>query len=147
MILLGSSEKGFGLKKQVHVWITPYDFQNANLMILLAYILLGHKDWEKATINIFAIFPEESVDKERAKLFDLINGGQLPISPQNIEFITKQIETDPKVIINKKSLNADLTIVGFIDKAVKHRGSDEFQGYDDIGNILYVHASESKEIK
>ncbi|MBT8190750.1 MAG: amino acid permease [Saprospiraceae bacterium] len=147
LILLGSSEKGFGLKKQVHVWITPYDFQNANLMILLAYILLGHKDWEKATINIFAIFPEESVDKERAKLFDLINGGQLPISPQNIEFITKQIETDPKVIINKKSLNADLTIVGFIDKAVKHRGSDEFQGYDDIGNILYVHASESKEIK
>ena len=88
LIILGSSERAFGLKKQIHVWISPYDFQNANLMILLAYILLGHPDWKKAIINIHAIFPENSIDEERERLFFLIQAGRLPISPKNIEFIT-----------------------------------------------------------
>ncbi|MGB5818189.1 MAG: amino acid permease [Saonia sp.] len=147
LIILASSERGFGLKKQIHLWISPYDFQNANLMILLAYILLGHPDWKEATINIHAIFPEDSIDEERERLFLLIQTGQLPISPKNIEFIAQKSAMSIKHIIHEKSKDADLTIVGFIEKAVEHLGTKAFDGYEDIGNVLFVNAAASKEIK
>lgn len=147
LIILASSERGFGLKKQIHLWISPYDFQNANLMILLAYILLGHPDWKKAIINIHAIFPEDSIEKERERLFLLIQTGQLPISPKNIGFIVQKSDMSIKHVINEKSKDADLTIIGFIEKAVEHLGTKPFDGYNDIGNILFVNAAASKEIK
>ncbi len=147
LIILGSSERGFGLKKQIHLWISPYDFENANLMILLAYILLGHPDWKGATINIHAIFPEDSIDEERERLFLLIQTGQLPISPKNIEFITQKSAMSIKNVINQKSKDADLTIVGFIEKTVEHLGAQAFEGYGDIGNVLFVNAAASKKIK
>jgi len=147
LIILASSERGFGLKKQIHLWISPYDFENANLMILLAYILLGHPDWKEATINIHAIFPEDTIAEERERLFLLIQTGQLPISPKNIEFITQKSAMSIKNIINQKSKDADLTIVGFIEKTVEHLGVQAFEGYGDIGNVLFVNAAASKEIK
>jgi hypothetical protein len=147
LIILASSERGFGLKKQIHLWISPYDFQNANLMILLAYILMGHPDWKEATINIYAIFPEDSIDEERQRLLLLIQTGQLPISPKNIEFISQKSALSTKHIINEKSKNADLTIVGLIEKVVEHLGAKAFDGYDNVGNVLFVNAADSKEIK
>ncbi|MEL6971358.1 MAG: amino acid permease [Bacteroidota bacterium] len=91
--ILASSERSFGLKKQIHIWLTSQDFDNANLMILLAYILIGHKDWSGAEIKIFALYPENTCDAEREHLYQLIETGQLPISTQNIEVIAR----DPKL--------------------------------------------------
>ncbi len=147
LIIQASSDRGFGLKRQIHVWLTPSDFQNANLMILLAYILLGHSDWKKATINIYAIFPESEVQVERDKLFQLIETGQLPISANNIEFITQKPDTSHKTIINKKSKTADLLILGFIQESISHLGTKAFEGYDELGNILFVNAAQAREIK
>jgi hypothetical protein len=116
-------------------------------MILLAYILLGHPDWKEATINIHAVFPEDSINEERERLFLLIQTGQLPISPKNVEFIVQKSAMSIKHIINEKSIDADLTIVGFIEKTVEHLGASVFEGYGDIGNVLFVNAAASKEIK
>ena len=146
-MILASSENGFGLKKQIHVWIGPYDFENANLMILLAYILMGHPDWKKATISIHAIFPEATLGQEKERLYALIEAGQLPISPKNVEVIPRNPETSIKSIVNEKSRSADLTIVGFVGKTVEHLGEAAFEGYDEIGNVVFVNAAESKKIK
>ena len=145
--ILASSERGFGLKKQIHIWLTSNDFDNANLMILLAYILMGHKDWSGAEIKIFALYPENTCDTEREHLYQLIKTGQLPISTQNIEVIARDPELDTRSVINEKSQDADLTILGFREEAVKHNGKDVFAGYGNIGNLLFVNAVEQKEIK
>lgn len=147
VLVLGSSERGFGLKKQVHIWITSIDYQNANLMILLAYIIIGHKDWKGAEIKIFAIYPEDSIEKERERLYSLIEKGQLPISSKNVEFITRKAEIKTEIIIADKSRDADLTIVGFRPELIKHTGLEGFQQIKNIGNVLFVNAAESKEIK
>ncbi|MCB0637581.1 MAG: amino acid permease, partial [Lewinella sp.] len=76
--ILASSERGFGLFRQVHIWLTNSDYDNANLMILLAYILLGHQDWADAEIKIFALYPEDICDEELQRLYMLIEAGQLP---------------------------------------------------------------------
>jgi len=145
--VLGASERGFGLKQSIHIWITSNDYVNANLMILLGYIMLGHPDWKKAFIRIYAIFPEETLDTERDKLFDLIRTGQLPIAPQNIEVIPRKQDIEVRTIIAGKSRDADLSIVGIRSESVKHRGMEVFKGYEAIGNTLFVNASQEKQIK
>lgn len=145
--ILASSGRGFGLKKEIHIWLTSKDFDNANLMILLAYVLLGHKDWAEAEIKIFALYPEDTCQAERQHLYLLIQAGQLPISTQNIEVIARNPNLDTLSIINEKSQDADLTILGFREEAVKHGGKDVFLGYNNIGNLLFVNAVEQKDIK
>jgi hypothetical protein len=115
-------------------------------MILLGYVILGHPDWRKAQINIFAIFPEEDVEKEKSNLVRIIEEGRLPISAKNIEVIEKKQDVSNKDIINSKSTHADLAIIGFRSEALKQYESGLFEGYDAVGNILFVNASKSKLI-
>jgi hypothetical protein len=77
--ILGLSERGFGLKRSIHVWITRAHYESANLMILLAYIMTGHPDWQDAEIRLFAVFEESKLDEEKQKLYDLIETGSYPL--------------------------------------------------------------------
>ena len=44
--VLRSSERHFGYKQRIDIWLTPGDYRNANLTILLAYIIIGHPEWK-----------------------------------------------------------------------------------------------------
>jgi len=145
--VLGGHNRGFGFRKEIHVWITSGDYANANLMILLAYILLGHPDWDQGVIKIFAISPEDKLEEKRENLLTLTKSGRLPISANNIEIISAQPNQDKKEIINERSRYADLTIIGFLIEALKHDKEGVFEGYDKLGNILFVNSSNEKEIK
>ncbi len=147
VIVLGSCERGFGLKKEIHIWITSRDFENANLMILLAYIILGHKDWKQGEIKIFALYPSETIEEERNRLSMLIQAGQLPISSSNVKVLTQEPDVDPRTIISEHSRDADLTILGFREEAVRRMGKEVFEGFDDIGNVLFVNTALEKNIK
>ena len=147
VIILGSSERGYGLKQNIHIWITSNDYENANLMILLAFIISGHREWKNGSINIFAIYPDDTCDEERNRLFMLIEAGQLPISANNIEVIPRTDQIEPRVIIEEKSKDADLTIIGIRDEIVKHDGDAVFKGYENLGNTIFVNAAQQKNIK
>lgn len=147
VVILGCSVRGFGIRQSIHVWITGKDYDNANLMILLAYIILGHRDWKEGVIKIFAIFPEEDMESERQRLITLIEAGQLPIAPHNVEFIPRKHDLDQRDIITEKSKDADLTILGIREELVRHGGAAVFQGYENIGNTMFVNAAEQKQIK
>ncbi len=144
--ILASAEKDFGFKKRIDIWITRTDFENSNLMILLGYIIMGHKEWKGSGINIFAIFPEEEIEKEKKNLIRLTREGRLPISANNIEVIEKKHDINNKEIIGERSKNADLTIVGFRSEMLKQYGNELFDNYNNLGNILFVNASKSKLI-
>ncbi len=68
LCILNTSYRGFGYKKQIHIWITAADYDNANLMILLGYIILGHPEWKKAIIKIFAIYQSEEAEVKKEEL-------------------------------------------------------------------------------
>ena len=116
-------------------------------MILLAYIIIGHREWRGSEIKIFAIYPEGNIEVERNKLYELIEQGQLPISYKNIEFITRKTDVPTEQIISTKSQDADLTVLGFRPELIKHDGVNAFQEYVNLGNILFVNAAEHKAIK
>ena len=54
---------------------------------------------------------------------------------------------DIRSIITEKSKDADLTMIGVRDESIKHNGRAVFEGFDGIGNVLFVNAIEGKEIK
>ena len=144
--ILATAVRDFGFNKRIDIWITKTDFENSNLMILLGYIIMGHRDWKGSEINIFAIFPEEEIEEEKKKLVRLTREGRLPISANNIEVIEKKHDINDREIINDKSRNADLTIIGFRSEVLKQLGDELFDNYKAIGNILFVNASKSKLI-
>ena len=145
--ILGLSERGFGLKKSIHVWITRAHYESANLMILLAYVMTGHPDWEGAEIKLYAVFEKSKLGEEESNLYDLIETGQLPISRNNIEVLCREDDTDSRGVIGRKSGEADLVILGFRDEALKRIGPDYFAGYDEIGNVLFVNAAGEVKIR
>lgn len=145
--ILASSNRGLDVKSEVHIWITPSDFVNANLMILLGYVIIGHPQWKKAQIKISAIAPAKELEEEKQELLELIKTGRLPISANNVQIIEKEESTSTKDLINKYSKNADLTIIGFRSEAIKQLGEELFQGYEEIGDVLFINSTQSKEIK
>ncbi len=67
-MVIRHGENFFGTRKSIHVWLTWHDETNANLMILLAYIILGHKDWKGAEISLFAAYPRSEVRERMDEL-------------------------------------------------------------------------------
>ncbi|PLX04619.1 MAG: amino acid permease [Marinilabiliales bacterium] len=145
--VLNTAYKGFGYRREIHVWITSKDYENANLMILMAYIILGHPEWRKGVIKIFAVYPENELEHQKDHLLSLITSGRLPISPSNIELISRDSMSDDRSIISDHSVDADLTIIGFRSKDVKEKGLAFFNSYENLGNILFVNSNKEKEIK
>jgi amino acid transporter len=146
LCVLSTSYKGFGYKKQIHIWIKPSDFDNANLMILLGYIILGHPEWKDGIIKIFALYQPEAVTRRQEELKQLIKEGRLPISLANINLISGGGDKDTREIVAEVSADADLTIVGFRQEQLTTEGYKLFTGYNKLGNVLFVNANQKKEI-
>lgn len=145
--VLGTSDRGFGYKREIHIWITSKDYENANLMILLSYIILGHPDWKDGEIKIFALFPESELVEQKEYLLNLAKTGRLPISPNNIVLVEQKSDMDAKQIINDFSTDADLTIIGIRGEQIKATGRDMFLGYDKISNVLFINSTREKQIE
>ncbi len=144
--ILATSDRKFGIKKEINIWITSKDYENANLMILMAYIILGHPEWKRGSIKIFVISTKEEVEEQREKLLAMINSGRLPISRNNVQFIVQEFEIDQRSIINEKSKYADLTILGFRNELIRHKETNVFLGYEGLGDILFVNTNQQKMI-
>ncbi|KPK81881.1 MAG: amino acid permease [Bacteroides sp. SM23_62_1] len=144
--VLNTSYKGFGYKREIHIWISILDYENANLMILLGYIILGHPEWKNGQIKIFAMFAENELERKKEDLISVIKSGRLPISTGNVQLIPVDTESSSKEIISRNSIDADLTIVGFRNELIRAEGINIFTGYENLGNILFVSSTEKKEI-
>ena len=145
--ILSTSERQYGLMREIHVYITSADYENANLMILLAYVISADPDWKDGIIKVFYVFPKDSIEQEKEKMKHLISTGELPISDKNIEFINRDEEVDLKSIIHQNSQDADLLILGFLSEALKRFGTEVFDGYDGLCNVLFLTTEERKQIK
>lgn len=145
LCILDTTEKGFGYNCQINIWISAKDIENANLMILLSYIIMGHPDWCEGVIKIYALFPSHEIDTQKEKLLDLISSGRLPISPSNINLINFEEDEDPHDIISAYSEDADLTVIGFTHKDLEE-GADYFTRFKGMSNTLFVNAYKDKVI-
>ncbi|WP_439183912.1 amino acid permease [Carboxylicivirga taeanensis] len=145
--VFSDANKNTHFKNGIHIWIRPIDVLNANLMILLGFIILSHPDWKKGFVKIFSICGKEDAEITRKQLQELVQTGRLPITLSNIEIIAQEENTSVKSLIKDKSSNAGLTIIGFREEQIKHAGSEVFKDFENMGDILFVNANRKQTIE
>jgi hypothetical protein len=109
--------------------------------------MLGHPEWKNGQIKIFSTYPPNEKVQSESKLVELIEEGRLPISPSNIQLIPQLKEEKIDIIINKKSADADLTIVGYDSTQIEAESTTTFSKYPELGNILFVSAYKEHTIE
>lgn len=144
--ILGNPARDLNIRNGIHIWINSMDTENANLMILLSFILLGHPDLKKTEISIFVICEEDEEENTKNKMKELVLSGRLPITEKNVKIILQQPGLSPKTIISEKSERAGLTLIGLREEMVKHDKEKLFEGYEKMGTILFVHSKNQKSI-
>jgi amino acid transporter len=141
--VLRSSDRHFGYKKRVDIWLTPGDYSNANLMILLSYILMGHPEWKGCKIELFAAFEAGELDSHVNRLNHLIDGGRIPISRKNLQKIPwDKDKTSYEEMVTQHSQSADLVIMGFSLQKLKKEKGDFFKKFGNVKDILFVRAGQ-----
>jgi hypothetical protein len=144
--ILASSRKPIIYKNGIHIWIKTNDADNANLMIILSYIILGHPDWLNSDIKIFDICKKSEIKEVERQMNELIGKGRLPITSKNIKILVEEDGTSYKSIINSHSVDAGLTILGFHEESIRHLDTSVFEGYELLGNVLFVNSFKDKGI-
>jgi len=145
--ILGTSRKPILYKNGIHIWVSRFDTENTNLMILLGFIIMGHPSWKGANIKIFNVCYAKETDEVRKNMHELINSGRMPITETNIEIIERDEHVSVKEIINKRSQDVGLTMIGFTENSFKHEEDFAFfEGYENIGSILFVNSNGEKTI-
>lgn len=141
--VLRSSERHFGYKKRIDIWLTPGDYRNANLMILLAYIIIGHPEWKGCEIEIFAAFEKAEMSRQVGRLNQLIEQGRIPISQNKVQRMpwNKRAKSYQNLVC-ENSENADLVIMGFSLNKVTQEKGEFFKRFKNIKEILFVRAGQ-----
>ncbi|MEJ2539989.1 MAG: amino acid permease [Gemmatimonadota bacterium] len=141
-LVLRHTDHFFGNRRDIHVWLTWHDYRNANLMILLAYILLGHPDWKHGEITLYAAYPKPEVKDRTAELQEMISEGRLLISEKNVRVFGTDDRTDFSRLMEVKSDAADLVIRGFTETKLEQKGAELFTRHRGLKDVLWVSAEE-----
>ena len=144
--ILAISDHYFQPKNGIHVWIRECDEINTNFMILLGYIIMSHPDWKKSHIKIFVASMKHDYTKIKEDLGKRIAAGRLPITLNNIEFVMIDDNNSFSSAVKEHSIQAALTIIGFQEEFNAHDPIPFFSEFRTIGDILFVNASQPKEI-
>lgn len=145
VLILASSRRDIKYENGIHIWISSTDSSNANLMILLGFIISGHPDWKKADIKIFDICKPELEEQTKKNMEELVTSGRLPITSSNIEIIPRDPEVHLKELVNFKSYDAGIVIMGYREETIKK--DKMFTDYNQVGTILFVNSHGEKVIE
>lgn len=136
----------FGRRAAIHIWLKGEDYNNASLMILLAYILMGHPDWESAEILIFAAVPRAELSGHSSKLMGMLETGRIPISEKNVTIIPVDSPEEIDRLVQERSENADLVMVGLSELRFEE-GPAAFRRFPALRDVLFVTAREQVMIE
>ncbi|MBU1100801.1 MAG: amino acid permease [Bacteroidetes bacterium] len=147
--ILGSSSRSIKHEGEMHIWLRDTDKENSNLMILLCYIILGHPDWRNGKIKIFKISKKNEKQNDYEAIRHLVISGRLPISEKDIQIIETTGEYKFNDVVNENSSEAGLVVMGFHEGRMKREGEKLFQGFENLGDLLFVrsHKYKHKEIE
>ena len=149
VLILRSTKFRFGYRSTIHVWVTEENLTNAPMMLLLAYIIVGHPEWRRARIRFFACFDSIDADAELEadKLATLMKEGRLPISMQNVTSVSCGTGEALAQEVSRRSSQADLVIAGLVaDDLEPGKMAEALRHYDGANDVLFVHSIEEISI-
>ena len=143
VLILRSTKHRFGYRSSIHVWVTDDNIANVPMMLLLAYILVGHPEWKRAKIRLFACSASWDTELDADELSTVIKEGRLPISMQNVTSVSYESEEALEQEVALRSAQADLVITGLTADDINSPDLDYvLQRYQGVNDVLFVHSIE-----
>lgn len=144
LCVLRSSNRYFGYHRRIHVWLQPGQYRHANLMILLAYFILGHPQWKDCEIRLFDVHPDgdEETGEDGLELDRLISAGRIPISPKNVQRISLSEGRLFDELVADVSRDADLIITGLSLKKMRRDNGRFLKQFRTPNDVLFVRAGQ-----
>ena len=147
VLILRSTKYRFGYRSSIHVWVTEENLGNAPMMLLLAYIIVGHPEWRRAEIQLFACFDSEDAEREADRLSTWMQEGRLPISAQNVTSVSCSSGEALEEEVSHYSSQADLVIAGLVAENLETEAvAQALRRYEGVNDVLFVHAIERVSI-
>ena len=138
-LILRSTRHRFGYRSSIHLWLTEDNFDNAPLMLLLAYIIVGHPEWKRAEIQVFECRGLTAAEHEGHDLSTLLSQERLPISQQNRVSVGYQSEEDLELQMTRRSARADLVIAGIAADTLRSGDAERtLRRYASMNDVLFV---------
>ena len=138
-LVLRSTKHRFGYRSSIHLWLTEDNFDSAPLMLLLAYIIVGHPDWKRAEIQVFDCCDLTSTEHQTHDLSQLLSQHRLPISRQNRMTIGYRSEEGLEHEVSQRSSRADLVIAGIGAETLRSDAADgALRRYQSANDVLFV---------
>ncbi len=142
-VVLRSCAFRFGYRSSIHVWLTHETLPNAAMMLMLAYIIVGHPEWRTAEIRVFACIGADGDASEADRLSALVDQGRLPIGRKNVETLPIESQARIEAEVAYRSSDADLLIAGIsADDMKEGRLTEVLQSHRAANDIIFVHAVE-----
>ena len=146
-LVLRSTGYRFGYRSSIDVWVTEDNLNNAPMMLLLAYIIVGHPDWRRAEIRLFACSEDTDAEREANRLSTLMKEGRLPISMHNVTSVSYSSQQALEEEIEHRSSQSDLVIAGLTGEDLySEKLGQTLQSYAAANDVLFVHAIEQISI-
>ena len=143
VLILRSTKYRFGYRSSIHVWVTEENLTNAPMMLLLAYIIVGHPEWRRAEIQLFACFETIDAEREADRLSTWMREGRLPISAQNVTSVSRSNGEALEEEVAHRSSQADLVIAGLVTENLDPESvAQALQQYKAANDVLFVHSIE-----
>lgn len=143
VLILRSTKYRFGYRSSIHVWVTEENLGNAPMMLLLAYIIVGHPEWRRGEIQLFACFDSMDAERETNRLSTLMKEGRLPISAQNVTSVACSSGEALEEEVTHHSSQADLVIAGLVTENLEPDAvTQALQCYEGANDVLFVHSVE-----
>ena len=143
VLVLRSTNYRFGYRSRIHVWVTEDNLSNAPMMLLFAYIIVGHPEWKRADIQLFGCFDPGHAGSEEERLTKFMKEGRLPISRQNVTFVSCDSREALEEEVSQRSAQADLVLAGLTSGDLEPEAAVKaLQSYDAANEVLFVHSSE-----
>ena len=143
VLILRSTKYRFGYRSSIHVWVTEDNLGNAPMMLLLAYIIVGHPEWRRAEIQLFACFDSQDAEREADRLSAWMREGRLPISAQNVTSVSCSNGEALEEEVTHHSSQADLVIAGVTRGNLEPKTvTQTLRRYAGANDVLFVHSIE-----
>ena len=124
--------------------MTEDNLSNAPLMLMLAYIIVGHPEWRRAEIRFFACLDSENAEQETHNLSNMMTVGRLPISRQNVTSVCCATRDELEQEVATLSSKADLVIAGMTAGTLRtDQAEQSLRAFGGAKDVLFVHSSES----
>ena len=143
VLILRSTKYRFGYRSSIHVWVTEENLMNAPMMLMLAYIIVGHPEWRRAEIQLFACFESEDAERETDRLSAWMREGRLPISEHNVTSVSCSNGEALEEEVSHYSTQADLVIAGVTAEELEPEVvTQTLRCYGGANDVLFVHSIE-----